>query len=117
MRAPSEKCNRLLTENSATAAPKFAGPKASRASGRPMLPQLLNMTTGTRVRGCAPKALASGQASRPLPRISAVPPMSSGTCSPMAKSREARAEYTSKGASTSSEMRLKLLRSGGRRRA
>ena len=79
MRAPSEKCSRLLTANSATAAPKLAGPKASRASGRPMLPQLLNITTGTKVRGCAPNQRASGQASRPLPRISTVPPISSGT--------------------------------------
>jgi hypothetical protein len=117
MRAPIEKWNRLLTENSATAAPKFAGPKASRASGRPMLPQLLNITTGTRVRGCAPNQRASGQASRPLPRISTVPPMSSGTWSARWKSLAARAEYTSTGASTSSAMRLKVDRSGTLRRA
>jgi hypothetical protein len=81
MRAPIEKWNRLLTENSATAAPKCDGPKASSASGRPMLPQLLNITTGTRVRGWAPESRATGQASRPLPRISTVPPISRGTWS------------------------------------
>ncbi|MCY1374678.1 hypothetical protein D9M69_620370 [compost metagenome] len=117
MRAPSEKWNRLLTENSATAAPKCAGPKASRASGRPMLPQLLNITTGTRVRGWAPNARASGHASRPPPRISTVPPISSGTWSARRKSLAASAEYTSTGASTSSAMRLNTVRSGGWRRA
>ena len=51
IRTPTENCSRLAMENSATAAPKLAGPKARSASGRPMLPQLLNMTTGTSVRG------------------------------------------------------------------
>ena len=117
MRAPSEKCSRLLTENSATAAPKFDAPNASSASGKPMLPQLLNITTGTSVRGCAPNARASGQASKPPPTMITAPPTSNTRCSAMTKSRDASAEYTSTGASTSSAMRLKVDMSGALRRA
>jgi hypothetical protein len=92
MRAPSEKWIRLLMANSATAAPKYAGPKASSASGRPMLPQLLNITTGTSVRGCVPVARARAQAASPQAAISTAPPASSAAWSCSRKSLEASAE-------------------------
>lgn len=116
MRAPSEKCSRLLIENSATAAPKCAGPKASSASGSPMLPLLLNITTGTSVRGEVPLTRATAQPIRPDPAISSRPPSSRVSWSRKRKSREARAEYTSTGARTSSATRLKVVRSGRSRR-
>ena len=43
MRTPSVNCSRFEIVNSATIAEKPACPNASTASGRPMLPQLLNI--------------------------------------------------------------------------
>ena len=53
--------------NTATIAEKPAGPKASAASGRPMLPQLLNIIGGTNVRKSAWSQRATGHARRPEP--------------------------------------------------
>ena len=61
MLTPSEKCSVLLARNIATAGPSPAGPKASTASGKPMLPQLLNITGGTKVRGSYLNSRAIGQ--------------------------------------------------------
>ena len=50
IQVPSVNCSRLEIVNSATIAEKPACPNASTASGRPMLPQLLNIIGGTKVR-------------------------------------------------------------------
>ncbi len=50
-RMPSVKYTRLQAMNKATASDRPAEPKASTASGKPMLPQLLYIIGGTKVRG------------------------------------------------------------------
>ena len=67
MALPTVKCSRFSTRNSTTAAGSAASPKANNASGRPMLPELLNIIGGTKVLICQPARRASGQASRPEP--------------------------------------------------
>ncbi len=48
-----------------------SSPKASTISGSPMLPALTNITGGTKVLACSRSRIASPQASRPLPSMTA----------------------------------------------
>lgn len=77
-RAPKEKCSVFSTMNRITAAGSAFSPQASTASGRPMLPELLNSIGGTSVLGWMPNSRATGQASRPQVASTRKPPSASG---------------------------------------
>ena len=77
IQAPSEKCNRFSTKNSTTAAGSAASPKASTASGNPMLPELLNIIGGRKVFASTFMSRASGQAASPDPSTTAAAPTAS----------------------------------------
>ena len=66
-------------------------PKASTISGRPMLPELLNIIGGSRVRVSTFISFATGQAIRPEPSTTATPPSASDQLAIRLKSREASA--------------------------
>ena len=63
--------------NMTTAAGNAASPNASMASGKPMLPELVNIIGGTNVRAETFSMRASGHASRPLTRTMTAAPMAS----------------------------------------
>ncbi len=112
MREPTEKWIRLLMENSATAAPKPGGPNASSASGRPMLPQLLNIIGGTNVRTFSRMRRASGHARSPEPSTMPMLATISGASARTSNDCEDNAEKISAGASTFMLSRLTMAMSG-----
>ena len=119
MCTPSVKCSRLEIVNSATIADNPAGriARASTASGRPMLPQLLNIIGGTNVRGSSCSSRANGHASRPEPSTTPMAPTISTRLAARSKSLLASALKISAGASTFMLMRLTHVMSGLARRA
>jgi len=114
--APSVKCRRLDTTNSATIGPKPRSPNASTASGRPMLPQLLNIIGGTNVRGSWCSSFANGQASSPDPSTMPIEPRISGASPKTSNDFDDSAEKISAGASTFMLMRFTIPMSGCTRR-
>ena len=90
----------------ATAAGRRASPKASSASGRPMLPELLNIMGGTKVRGLTRSSRATGQASRPEARTTTRLPRMSAWFSRSEKSRRESEARMRAGTNTSMFIRL-----------
>ncbi len=116
MRAPRVNCSRVLTTSISTIAASPGRPKASTASGRPMLPQLLNIIGGTKARGLMRANRATGQAISPETRITATPPATKATLPSSWKSSPASEVKTRSGPSTWSDTWLNDFRSGWLRR-
>ena len=82
-----------------------------------MLPQLLNIIGGTKVRACTPSRRANGQARIPEPSTTPTLPSIRSPFSPTLKSLLASAEKMSAGARMFMLMRLTIDMSGFTRRA
>src|SRR5213594_3694485 len=106
MRLPRVNCRSVLATSSSTIAARPGRPKASTASGRPMLPQLLNIIGGTKVRGLTRARSAIGQAIIPETRITATPPATKATLPSSWKSSPASEVKTRSGPSASRSLRL-----------
>ncbi len=103
MRLPRVNCRSVLATSKSTIAASPGRPKASTASGRPMLPQLLNIIGGTKVRGLTCASRAIGHAISPETRITATPPATKATLPSSWKSSPASEVNTRSGPSTWSE--------------
>tara|TARA_Y100001972_G_C7667805_1_gene338274 strand:+ start:13737 stop:14147 length:411 start_codon:yes stop_codon:yes gene_type:complete len=87
----------LPTKNSITAAGKASSPNARMASGKPMLPELLNIMGGTKIRLSIPNKRPTGHANKPEPNTTMVPPTASNQYDSISNDLLAKAENTSAG--------------------
>src|SRR5450432_2772843 len=100
MCTPTVNCSRFEIVNSATIAERPACPNASAASGSPMLPQLLNIIGGTKVRVSSCSSLANGHASSPEPTTTPIAPRINARLAYRSNSLLASALKINAGAST-----------------
>ena len=103
MRLPRVNWTRVLATSSSTIDARPGRPKASTARGRPMLPQLLNIIGGTKVRGLTRARSAIGQAISPETRITATPPATKAALPSSWKSSPASEVKTRSGPNTWSD--------------
>ena len=90
--------------------------KANTARGRPMLPELLNITGGTRVRVWNPMRRPTGQASSPEPSTTTAAPRAGISRSVPAVTFSESTKNTRAGVNSTTLMRLAVVMSAARRR-